>query len=119
MSETHSVANLLEAGLRAEGLRQRAIANNVANMRTPGYRSVDVKFRELLAEAMDSSGSLDLDELEPELFEPNATPVKSDGNDVSLEVEVGKMVENSLRHKLYVRLLSKKYSQFELAMSVK
>ncbi|NOR66298.1 MAG: hypothetical protein GQ528_02965, partial [Woeseiaceae bacterium] len=53
---------------------------------------------------------------EPEFFEPKVTPVKADGNDTSLEVEVGQMVKNSLRHKTYVRLLNKKYNQLELAM---
>jgi len=38
---------------------------------------------------------------------------------VSLEAEVGKMVKNTLRHTAYVRLLSKKYRQIELAMDVK
>jgi flagellar basal body rod protein FlgB len=45
--------------------------------------------------------------------------VKSNGNDVSLETEVGQMVKNTLRHKTYVRLLNKKYHQIELAMDVK
>ncbi len=44
--------------------------------------------------------------------------MKSNGNDVSLEAEVGRMVKNSLRHTAYIRLLRKKYSQIELAISV-
>jgi flagellar basal body rod protein FlgB len=45
--------------------------------------------------------------------------VKSNGNDVHLESEVGEMVKNTLRHRAYVRLLRKKYDQIELAMSIK
>ena len=40
-------------------------------------------------------------------------------DDVSMEVEIGEMVKNTLRHKMYVRLLQKKYQQIELAMSVR
>ena len=47
---------------------------------------------------------------------PMKTPVKPNGNDVSLENEVGQMVENSLRYKLYVKLLNKKYQQMESAI---
>jgi flagellar basal body rod protein FlgB len=34
-----------------------------------------------------------------------------------MELEVGQMIKNSLRHKAYIRLLSKKYSQIELAIN--
>ncbi|UCF42316.1 MAG: flagellar basal body rod protein FlgB [Planctomycetota bacterium] len=119
MSKTSSIVAFLEAGIRAEHLRQKAIANNVANLRTPGYRRIDVKFEELLAKLLNSPGEVDLSEVKAQIYEPKQTPVKSNGNDVNLETEVGQMVKNTLRHKTYVRLLNKKYSQIELAMNVK
>ncbi|MHC4913134.1 MAG: flagellar basal body rod protein FlgB [Planctomycetota bacterium] len=119
MSKTSGIVAFLEAGIRAENLRQKAIANNVANLHTPGYRRIAVKFEELLAKALNSPGQVDLSEVEAQIYEPRQTPVKSNGNDVTLETEVGQMVKNTLRHKTYVRLLNKKYSQIELAMNVK
>ncbi len=118
MSKTDSIIALIDAGIRAEGLRQKAIANNVANLETPGYRRLDVKFEELLAKSLDSSGSVDLSELEPQIYRPKQTLVKSNGNDVSLEGEVGEMIKNSLRYKTYIRLLNKRYRQIELAINV-
>ena len=118
MSKTDSIIALIEAGIRAEGLRQKAIANNIANLETPGYRRIDVKFEELLAKSLDSSGSVDLSELEPQIYQPKQTLVKSNGNDVSLEGEVGAMIKNSLRYKTYILLLKKRYSQIQLAMNV-
>ena len=119
MSKTNSVIDLIEAGIRAESLRQQAIANNVANIETPGYRRIDVKFEELLAQFTDSSGAVDLGKAEPQIFQPNQTPVKSNGNDVNLESEVGQMIKNTLRHKAYIRILNKKYRQLELAMDIR
>lgn len=119
MSKMNNIMDVIDAGIRAEGLRQKAIAGNVANLETPGYRRVDVEFKELLAKAMDSPNDVDPNDVMPEIFHPENTVVKSNGNDVSLEVEVGEMVKNSLRHKTYIRLLQKKYAQIELAMSVK
>jgi flagellar basal-body rod protein FlgB len=116
MSKTNNILDLIEAGIRAESLRQKAIANNVANLQTPGYRRVDVQFKELLAKALDSRGKIDLDEIEAQIYQPKQTPVKSDGNDVNLETEVGEMIKNSLRHTAYIRLLRKKYTQMELAI---
>ncbi len=119
MSKISSIMDFLEAGIRAESLRQKAIANNIANLETPGYRRIDVEFKELLAKALDSSGEAELSQIEPKVYQPNTTPVNSNGNDVNLETEVGEMVKNTLRHKAYVRLLNKKYNQMELAINIK
>ena len=119
VSKVSNIVDFLEAGIRAEGLRQKAITNNVANLNTPGYRRVDVRFEQLLAKAMDSRGAADFGQITPELYRPMQTLVKSDGNDVNLEAEVGEMVKNTLRHKAYIRLLQKKYRQLELAIDVK
>lgn len=119
MSKTSSITDLIEAGVRAENLRQKTIANNVANLETPEYRRFDVKFEELLAKSLDSSGSIDLSDIEPEIYQPKQTPVKLNGNDVDLETEVGQMIKNSLRHTAFIRLLNKKYKQIELAIDVK
>ena len=100
--------DLLAAGMKAEGLRQKAIANNIANMETPGYRRIDVKFEELLAKAMDSQGNVDASKVEAALYQPKNTPVKANGNDVNLETEVGHLIKNSLRHQTLAKLLAKK-----------
>ncbi len=119
VAKTSSIVDLIEAGIEAESLRQKAIASNIANLETPGYRRIDVQFEQLLAGALNSPGDLDISELEPQLYRPNKTSVNTNGNDVNLETEVGEMVKNTLRHKTYIRVLSKKYRQLELAIDTK
>ena len=119
MALTEVITDLIDVGIRAENLRQKAIASNIANMQTPGYRRVDVRFEEMLDKALNSGGKIKLAEIEPEVYQPMETAVKSNGNDVSLENEVGEMVKNTLRHKAYIRLLRKKYAQIELAINIK
>ena len=119
MSKTSNIIDFIEAGLRAEQLQQKAIANNIANLQTPRYRTTEVKFRQLLSKAMDSAGRVDFDKVKPQLYHPADTKVKANGNDVSLENEIGKMVQNSLQHDAYVKLLRKKYKQIEMAIDVK
>lgn len=118
MSQISNITDFLEAGIKAEGLRQKTIANNVANIETPGYRRIDIKFEELLAKTLDSPGAVDLSDIKSQIYQPKQTPVKSNGNDVNLEAEVGEMVKNTLRHTTYIRLLYKKYKQMELAMNI-
>lgn len=119
MSRTENIFDFLDAGIRAETLRQKSIANNIANIETPNYRRLDVKFEEILAKSLDEDGSVDLCDLEPVLYSPKNTPVKENGNDVSMESEVGKLIENSLRYKAYIRVLNKKYQQIASAIDVK
>jgi flagellar basal-body rod protein FlgB len=119
MSETENIIDLIDAGIRAQTLRQKAVANNIANLETPGYRRIDVKFEELLEKCLSSSDDFDLSDIEAELYRPKNTPVKSNGNDVNLEAEIGQMIKDTLRHKAYIRLLSKKYNQIDLAINIK
>jgi len=117
MPQSDNAIRLLEAGIRAEELRQKTIASNVANLETAGYRRVDVKFEQSLAKALKSPGGLDCGAPEPEVFQPNDTPLKPNGNNVNMEAEIGDLVKNSLRYTTYVRLLRKKFSQIESAIS--
>jgi len=111
------IVELLQAGLKAEAMRQQATANNVANIQTPGYRRLDVQFEKLLAKAIESGGEVDAEEIEPLLYHPMNTAVNPNGNDVNLENEIGEMVKNSLRYKAFVRLMNKKIGQMEQAMN--
>ncbi len=117
MSKTNNIMDFLNAGIRAESLRQQAIANNTANMKTPGYRRFDVEFSQLLAKELKTGKSVELKNIEPALYQPKQSPVNSNGNDVSLETEIGEMIKNTLRHKTYIRLLNKKYQQIERAIN--
>jgi flagellar basal-body rod protein FlgB len=115
IEKTTNIVGYLESGIRAEALRQKAIASNIANSETPGYQRVDVRFADLVANAMESGG--EPDEIEGEFFKPMNTEVNSKGNDVSLDAEIGEMVKNSLLHKTYMKLLARKYRQVETAIN--
>jgi flagellar basal-body rod protein FlgB len=117
MKHEISAIEALEAGLRATSLRQALIANNIANLDTPGYRRKDVQFKEVLAKAMDT-GEADLDELNPKIVTPNETEVNAQGNDVDLDTEMGEMLKNSGQYKLFVRMLAKVYQRMNIAMQV-
>jgi len=117
MSGAQNIVDLINAGIKAENLRQKAIASNFANVETPRYRRVDVRFKELLAACTGSSDVGEISNAEPEIYEPRETLLDANGNDLSLEAEVGHLVKNTLRHKTYVRLLGRKYAQMELAMN--
>jgi flagellar basal-body rod protein FlgB len=119
MPESTSIVDLLRAGIEAEGTRQKTIASNIANAETPGYRRLDVQFEQLLAKALESGGDVDLKQLDPEVHRPRDTPPKANGNDVSMETEVGNLLKNSLRHTAFIRLLRKRFAQMESAIDTR
>jgi flagellar basal-body rod protein FlgB len=88
-------------------------------MQTPGYRRIDVQFEKMLAKAIESGDEVDVEEIEPMLYQPKNTAVKLNGNDVNLENEIGEMVKNSLRYKAFIRLMNKKFGQIDEAINIK
>jgi len=116
MLKTDRIVQLLEAGLRGSSFRGKVIANNLANLETPGYKRKDVRFVELLTDALDSPRQVDLTQIAPEVFEPRTTPADSTGNDVNMDTEIGEMIKNSALYKTYLRLLNKTYKQMEAAI---
>jgi flagellar basal-body rod protein FlgB len=116
MADDMKMINFMEAGYRAETERQKAIANNVANMNTPGYRRADVRFSDILEDSIERGKKSNLNDLKSEFYLPMNTPVDENKNDVSMNSEVGAMVENSLKHKTYMLLLKKRYQQLDQAM---
>jgi flagellar basal-body rod protein FlgB len=109
------IRTCLEAALRATQTRQSAIANNIANLNTPGYRRRVVQFEELFAKAL-QDGKVDARQLRARLSTPMSTPVDERGNDVDLDQEIGDLVTNTAAYKTYMRLLAKVYRQMDLAM---
>lgn len=117
MADGNRIVELLQAGLKTTSLRSQVIANNIANLETPGYRRKAVDFEACLAEALQSPSS-DLADVQAEVVEPQVTPVDASGNDVNLDTEIGEMVKNATMHQTYLRLLAKTYRQMEQAIGV-
>jgi len=106
----------LDAGLRATSLRQTTIANNIANMATPGYRRVTLPFEGIFADALKSGRPVDLDDVASCIVQPRTDPLNEHGNDVELDAEVAELVRNSALYKTYMRVLNRMYRQMDLAI---
>ena len=116
MGDNLSIETVLQKALDAAATRQTVIANNLANVETPGFRARAVRFEEELASALDSGRTAALAKLAPEIFVSTDSPVAADGNSVVLEREVAQMMKNSLMYKVYMRLLQRRYQKLESAI---
>jgi flagellar basal-body rod protein FlgB len=91
--------------LSAATMRQRVIANNVANASTPGFLRGEVKFEAQLKAALER-GETDIDHLLPSIETDQITPPGFDGNNVTLETEMNSLEENRITYELYASILA-------------
>jgi len=108
--------------LDAVELRAQAIANNLANLETPGYKRVDLApgFQSALEKAVASGNSSEIASLKPTLaVDPTAVSNSLDGNTVHLENELMQMNQNGVAHTLETQLVSGMFQKMEMAITGK
>jgi flagellar basal-body rod protein FlgB len=124
---------LLVKSLDASMLRSRTIANNIANVNTPGYQRVEVSFENELRKALDSSklkgtrtnekhlqmGKLDLSRLNPKVEKPVDPTLPSGVNNVDIDSEMAKLAENQLLFNFSAKFLKGKFSKLNAAIQAK
>lgn len=111
-----STTSLLSLALDAAGMRQQAIAHNIANANTPGYQRLSVSFENRLAELSRSAGSA-----APSLaglgdFRP-AFELVGDGEPVALDMEVAALSENTLHQQALLKALNKHFALLGTAIN--
>lgn len=113
----------LKKGLDAEALRQRVIANNIANVNTPSFKKSTIKFESLLKKALGREsiklittdprhygGTPLLTELKPEVKVNRATSMREDGNNVDIDEEMTNLAANSIEYQATAKELSERIS---------
>ena len=108
--------------LDAIALRQDAIASNIANLETPGYKRLDVApaFNSELERACAARDPQQIAALQPELaVDSGAVAVSPDGNTVNLESEMLEMNKNSLAGTLQTQLITTDFYRLRMAITGK
>lgn len=104
-------------------LRQQVLAQNVANVNTPGYRRLDVHFEEALAEQLakradSSTGDVPVQiNATAQITEDQNTPTRADGNNVEIDLEMMRLNKNTLLGNTYLQLLATKLAMMKRAVS--
>ena len=98
-------SSALRIAVNGLAARQKAIANNIANIETPGYHAQKVKFEEALSHAVESG--------QPARVAPSVNrslePTRLNGSNVNLDEETLSHVDTSMRYQLTLRALDSKY----------
>ncbi len=105
-TDVYDYINVLDKAADASALRNKAIANNMANIDTPGYKRQDVSFAAELEEALrhsrfesldDKVGSIKLNRLRGRQYtDSEGYSYRLDGNNVDVETEGAELAKNNL-----------------------
>ena len=106
----------LQAAIRGAGLRQTALAQNVANANTPGYQRKDVDFESSLRAAM--ADGTNPDNLQFSLQTDASAPMQPDGNSVDIDTESAKLSENGIDYESLVSVEKTRLEILQSAMGV-
>ena len=106
-------SSALRVAVSSLSARQTAIANNIANIETPGYQAKKVKFEEALSQAVDAGDA-------PSSVAPSTLnslePTRLNGSNVNLDQETLSQVDTSMRYQLAIRALDGKYGSIRSAI---
>ncbi len=109
----------LASSLDACALRNRIVANNVANADTPGFKRRTVSFEESLSRAL-TGGTDDITEIQhiKPTVETDQTPsTRPDGNNVNVDKEMAELARNSIKYNALVELYRLKGQMLETVVS--
>lgn len=125
-SNAFDYINLLDKAADASWIRNEAIANNIANQDTPGYKRQDVNFQSILAqelgyskyETMDAKvGNLKTDSLDTSVYTDYSDySYRLDGNNVDIDTENVMLAKNQLVYQGLLNSISMEFQNLQAAM---
>jgi len=119
--------DLLNRGMDGASLRQRVLANNMANVNTPGFKRSDVSFTSQLSAHQEQGSGLGLflthrrhfsgsihrpsDAAGFHVTTDDATTMRNDDNNVDPDREMVKIMENQLHYQAMSELASRRLGE--------
>lgn len=118
-----TVLTVLRKQIDASALTQRVIANNIANINTPGFKKSSVRFLDALREALDARAmplrtdhprhipsAVPVAQVEPVVVKEEQTTMGYNQNNVDLDQEMVNLVANALAYQTATRALGDRLS---------
>ncbi|ACD51632.1 flagellar basal body rod protein FlgB [Clostridium botulinum] len=123
--KSYDTYSLLKDGLKASNARSKAIANNMANINTKGYKKFNVIFEENLKNNSNTKdlslkttnsrhlrGNNDLNG-DIEVVREESTSMRTDDNNVDLELEKVNQAANTLKYNALITKLNGKFNNLK------
>ena len=118
MQPLSDLSRSLETLIGVTAERHKVISGNIANVNTPGYRTLRLSFSEALQSAGDDAGETEPMKDRLSVEEEAGLTVRTDGNNVDIEREIGRLGKNQLLHRTFTELLGVQLDAFRRAIQV-
>jgi len=114
----NNLTALLGLALDAAQMRQQAIAQNIANVNTPGYRRIGVSFEQRIAQlAPDAARGTTPVPADLAYYRPKIEYATGTKGPVQLDQELADMSETVLHHQALLKALNKQLELIGLAIN--
>lgn len=126
---------LLNKAMDASSLRQKVIADNLANISTPRFKRSEVVFAEQLQKALRqdyaknielkisdkrhfqiSTGNQDWAAVSPEIVQINDLNYRNDENNVDIDVEMAQLAKNKINYDLLTHCMNNEMKLIKMAI---
>ncbi|NLL80129.1 MAG: flagellar basal body rod protein FlgB [Clostridiales bacterium] len=123
-SNVYDYVNVLDKAMDAAALRNQALANNIANATTPGYKRQDVSFESELGKALGHNRSKSMDEkvgnvklnrLKPRTFtDYDQYSYRLDGNNVDPDMEGVELAANQVKYNGLMDAVNQEFANLKM-----
>ena len=121
---------LLSKALTTYSMRQKSIADNIANVDTPGFRRSEVAFEEDLKKALEKRGvkghitkekhipigRREIEKVKPKYVIPKDESLASGMNNVNIDKEMAELAKNQIRYNGASILIGNLFSRLRSAI---
>ena len=109
----------LQRAMEGAGLRQQALAANIANANTPGYQRQDVDFHSALQSAMGASDPhAALESTAFSITQDAGVTVRADGSGIDIDAESAKLAANGLEYEQLASAAKVRFDILKAAMGI-
>ena len=98
-SNVYDYVKVLDKAADAAWLRNEAIANNIANVDTPGYKRIDVNFEDVLDREMRDARYISVDE-----------------KVVDIDTENTQLAANQLKYNALIQSLNQEFARIQMVL---
>lgn len=116
-----NTTDILGKAVQGTWARNEAIAANIANVDTPGYKRKDVVFETYLNQAMQGNGKItseELNRIKPKtVTDYSSMSYRLDGNNVDIDAEMGYLAENQLRYNALVSQVNYNFQRIKSVLN--
>jgi flagellar basal-body rod protein FlgB len=109
--------DLLSKVLHVANLRQRILAQNIANVNTPQYQRLEVSFEDAFRRQMVKQQEKSAIAVAPRIMEAGGGAERVDGNNVDIDDELGRLTKNTVLMSAVTQILASRIAAHRSAIS--